>query len=134
MIRSIGKSGARSSGPIGWPVPGCSGGCGGDGRVGEDVVPGARDVALGKQDLGVGHGGLLRAELSAPPVGGRPILPEAGARRELATAEDHALAAEANAMPSRNGARPPQVRGPRDRASSGRGGYGVYCAYPCCLR
>ena len=30
-IRSIGKSGARSSGPIGWPVPGCSGGCGGDG-------------------------------------------------------------------------------------------------------
>src|SRR4051812_5607827 len=28
-MSAIGKSGARSSGPIGWPVPGCSGGCAG---------------------------------------------------------------------------------------------------------
>ena len=31
-MSAIGKSGARSSGPIGWPVPGCSGGDGGTGR------------------------------------------------------------------------------------------------------
>ncbi len=31
MISAIGKSGARSSGPTGWPVPGCSTGCGGVG-------------------------------------------------------------------------------------------------------
>src|SRR6478752_9987152 len=31
-IRSIGNSGARSSGPTGWRVPGCSGGGGGTGR------------------------------------------------------------------------------------------------------
>ena len=31
-IRSIGNSGARSSGPTGWPVPGCSTGGGGVGR------------------------------------------------------------------------------------------------------
>src|SRR5579859_1971729 len=30
----IGNSGARSSGPTGWPVPGCSGGGGGAGRSG----------------------------------------------------------------------------------------------------
>ena len=33
-IRSIGKSGARSSGPTGSCVPGCSGGGGGAGRSG----------------------------------------------------------------------------------------------------
>ena len=33
-IRSIGNSGARSSGPTGWWVPGCSGGGGGAGRSG----------------------------------------------------------------------------------------------------
>src|SRR6266516_7237790 len=33
-ISSIGNSGARSSGPTGWPVPGCSGGGGGAGRSG----------------------------------------------------------------------------------------------------
>ena len=32
MISDIGNSGARSSGPIGWSVPGCSTGGGGDGR------------------------------------------------------------------------------------------------------
>src|SRR5690349_4785932 len=31
---SIGKSGARSAGPSGWPVPGWSGGAGGLGRSG----------------------------------------------------------------------------------------------------
>src|SRR6476620_9873115 len=34
MIRSIGNSGARSSGPTGWPVPGCRTGGGGTGRSG----------------------------------------------------------------------------------------------------
>src|SRR3954451_18491327 len=33
LISSIGKSGARSPGPIGWPVPGWSGGGGGLGRA-----------------------------------------------------------------------------------------------------
>src|ERR687888_206155 len=33
-ISAIGKSGARSAGPIGWPVPGCSTGGGGEGRPG----------------------------------------------------------------------------------------------------
>src|SRR4249920_300844 len=33
-MRAIGNSGARSSGPTGWWVPGCSGGGGGDGRSG----------------------------------------------------------------------------------------------------
>src|ERR1700757_672180 len=33
-MSSIGNSGARSSGPTGWPVPGCSGGGGGAGRSG----------------------------------------------------------------------------------------------------
>src|SRR5580692_521432 len=33
-MSSIGNSGARSSGPTGWPVPGCSGGGGGEGRSG----------------------------------------------------------------------------------------------------
>src|SRR6185312_7623428 len=32
MISSIGNSGARSAGPIGWSVPGCSTGAGGVGR------------------------------------------------------------------------------------------------------
>src|SRR4051812_7009866 len=32
MIRAIGNSGARSAGPIGWPVAGCSGGGSGAGR------------------------------------------------------------------------------------------------------
>ncbi len=31
-ISAIGKSGARSSGPIGWCVPGCNGGASGSGR------------------------------------------------------------------------------------------------------
>src|SRR6266540_4576296 len=31
-ISAIGKSGARSAGPIGFPVPGCNTGAGGDGR------------------------------------------------------------------------------------------------------
>src|SRR5712691_5038901 len=33
-MSSIGNSGARSSGPTGWSVPGCSGGGGGEGRSG----------------------------------------------------------------------------------------------------
>src|SRR5271157_163554 len=33
-MSSIGNSGARSSGPTGWSVPGCSGGGGGAGRLG----------------------------------------------------------------------------------------------------
>src|SRR5271166_6321197 len=33
-MSSIGNSGARSSGPTGWSVPGCSGGGGGAGRSG----------------------------------------------------------------------------------------------------
>src|SRR5579862_1415018 len=33
-ISAIGNSGARSPGPTGWPVPGCSGGGGGEGRSG----------------------------------------------------------------------------------------------------
>ena len=33
-MSSIGNSGARSSGPIGWSVPGCSGGGCGEGRSG----------------------------------------------------------------------------------------------------
>src|SRR5439155_13532193 len=32
MISAIGNSGARSAGPIGWPVPGCSTGGAGVGR------------------------------------------------------------------------------------------------------
>src|SRR6266508_4922663 len=32
LISSIGNSGAKSAGPIGWPVPGCSTGGGGAGR------------------------------------------------------------------------------------------------------
>ena len=31
-INAIGNSGASASGPIGWSVPGCSGGGGGSGR------------------------------------------------------------------------------------------------------
>src|SRR5262249_58149753 len=34
MISAVGKSGARSSGPTGWRVPGCNGGGGGAGRSG----------------------------------------------------------------------------------------------------
>src|SRR6266404_4750655 len=33
-MSAIGNSGARSSGPTGWSVPGCSGGGGGEGRSG----------------------------------------------------------------------------------------------------
>src|SRR5919112_675364 len=43
-ISSIGKSGARSSGPTGWPVPGGSTGCGG-GRPAGEVRKGAHKRA-----------------------------------------------------------------------------------------
>ena len=51
-MRSIGNSGARSSGPTGCRVPGCSGGGGGDGQVGEQVVPLGRQLGLVQRDLG----------------------------------------------------------------------------------
>ena len=55
MISSIGKSGARSSGPTGSPVPGCSTGCGGFGMSARDVVPAPRELRLVEQVLRLLH-------------------------------------------------------------------------------
>ena len=56
MISSIGKSGARSSGPTGCPVPGCSTGRARVRHVGGDVVPAPRDLRLVEQVLRLLHG------------------------------------------------------------------------------
>src|SRR6185437_13263868 len=61
-ISSIGNSGARSSGPTGWPVPGCSGGGGGAGRSGMMLYQ-----ALGIWDSS--RMNLVRSDTGAPPLG-----------------------------------------------------------------
>src|SRR6266581_4622583 len=85
-MSSIGNSGARSSGPTGWSVPGCSGGGGGAGRSGITLYHGrgisdSSSVILvrsGTTNLRHGFGTLFRSEpyaLTAPPAHNPPPPP-----------------------------------------------------------
>src|SRR6266566_2297309 len=85
-MSSIGNSGARSSGPTGWSVPGCSGGGGGEGRSGITLyhwrgISDSSSVILVRSvttNLRHGFGTLFRSEpyaLTGPAAHSPPPAP-----------------------------------------------------------
>jgi hypothetical protein len=75
LISSIGKSGARASGPMGSWVAGCSGGAGGVRQVRGDVVPVRRHLR-GEDDLLFSHGAVPFLVFAASE--GLPRVPDRG--------------------------------------------------------
>src|SRR5579862_255164 len=67
-ISAIGNSGARSPGPTGWPVPGCSGGGGGTGRSGITLYH-CRGISDSSSVI------LVRSVTTGPPSGVEDLVP-----------------------------------------------------------
>src|SRR6266568_2111740 len=116
-ISACGNSGARSSGPTGWPVPGCSGGGGGAGRSGITLYH-----WVGRSDSSSRYfvlSAMVASRVNAVPVETAPNLALAEGRRVVEAAARYGQISPLSQIPARR--RPPP----------NPGGYGPFQPYAC---
>src|SRR5579875_177561 len=143
-MRSVGKRGARSSGPTGWRVAGCSGGGGGEGRSGTRLYHRVGNSDSGRVylvcSLVIGPPGGLRLAAWSTPAQATPTGP--GRAGDLAPGDRWGLSrpdlsgpAGTTPPPGTGLGRPlPPVTGRRWKAASHRGGRGRTSPEPPCAR